>query len=94
MNVRETWLQTFRAQFVVAGVVMMIAVAVSGCDSEIPAPQQFPPLSYSYLLPLRLNVANIEIDDSWTPRPGLQRSPSSPLYVRSTLSARWPRIGW
>ncbi len=42
--------------------------ALAGCGGEEPAsPQVFAPLDFSYLTKLRLNVASIDIDDTWTP---------------------------
>ena len=43
------------------------APLLAGCGGEAPPPQVFPPLDYSYLTKLRLNVANVQIDDTWTP---------------------------
>jgi len=59
---------------------------------EVPAPV-YPPLDYGYLAPLRLNVARIEIDDSWTPPGGVQDlsalSPVQPIdALRRTLRER------
>jgi len=62
-----------RRRFVLAA---LLAGALAGCGSD-PVPENYPPLSYSYLLPLRLNVASIDIDDSWRPHPG---TPDVSLY--------------
>lgn len=48
--------------------VLSAAVALAACGEEpAPAPVVFPPLTYEYLTKLRLNVAHIDIDDTWTP---------------------------
>lgn len=39
-----------------------------GCAEPAP-PQSFPPLSFGYLPKLKLDVANIDVDNSWTPGP-------------------------
>jgi hypothetical protein len=43
----------------------VLVVALSGCgdDATAPAPETFPPLDYSYLPKLRLNVASISVQD-------------------------------
>ncbi len=47
---------------------LVLLPALAGCGGEAPAPQVFAPLDFSYLTKLRLNVASIDIDDTWTPR--------------------------
>ncbi len=42
-------------------------LALAGCGGGAPPPEVFPPLDYGYLTKLRLNVASIQIDDTWTP---------------------------
>ena len=49
----------------------LLLLPLASCVSEAPPPPVYTPLDYAYLAPLRLNVARIEIDDSWTP-PGAQ----------------------
>ncbi len=44
-----------------------LPAALAGCGGEAPAPEVFAPLDFSYLTKLRLNVASLEIDDTWTP---------------------------
>jgi hypothetical protein len=66
------------------GLVAMLALA--GCVEEAPPPEMFAPLTYGYLTKLRLNVANIAIDDSWTPSMGAGEhveslSPVQPLQA-------------
>ncbi len=46
--------------------VLLLPLLVLGCSDEV-APESFPPPSYSYLTPIRLNVASIEIDDRSPP---------------------------
>jgi uncharacterized lipoprotein YmbA len=45
-----------------------VLVALAGCSSP-PPPQDFAPLSYSYLPPLVLKVANLSIVDDYVPSP-------------------------
>jgi hypothetical protein len=45
---------------------LLLPVLLAACVTEA-APQNFPPLTYDYLTRLKLNVASIDIDDSWTP---------------------------
>jgi hypothetical protein len=42
---------------------------LAGCGGE-EVPTSFEPLRYDYYPRIRLNVAVIDIDDAWTPRPG------------------------
>lgn len=53
-----------RAALAFAGALLLLA----GCSGA--PPPSYPRLSYSYLRPLRLNVAALEIDDSWVPQSG------------------------
>jgi hypothetical protein len=48
----------------VAALVLLLA----GCGEE--PPRRFEPLRYDYLTKIKLNVAGIDIDDSWTPQGG------------------------
>jgi hypothetical protein len=65
-----------------------IAVAccllLASCGGAAP-PLDFPPLTYGYLNKLRLDVANIEIDDNWQPSPDARHvealDPDPPLTV-------------
>ncbi len=41
-----------------------------GCGEDV-QPRRYDPPSYGYLTPLRLQVGNIEIDDSWVPASGI-----------------------
>ena len=43
-----------------------VLAALAGCSSP-PPPQYFPPLSYSYLPPLVLKVANLNVVDAYVP---------------------------
>ena len=47
---------------------LAVLVALAGCGSP-PPPQYFPPLNYSYLPPLVLKVANLNIRDDYVPSP-------------------------
>jgi hypothetical protein len=47
---------------------LAVLVALAGCSSP-PPPQDFPPLSYSYLPPLVLKVANLNVVDDYVPSP-------------------------
>ena len=50
------------------GVLTLAGLAGCGGDDVAP-PATYLPLTYDYLPKLRLNVASIAIDDSWTPNP-------------------------
>ncbi len=54
----RTALSTGRA--VAAG---LLGVALTSCSGEEPAPQNFAPLHYEYLTPIRLNVATIDVEN-------------------------------
>ncbi|HTJ89561.1 MAG TPA: hypothetical protein VL356_05225 [Acidocella sp.] len=47
---------------------LAVLVALAGCSSP-PPPQDFPPLSYSYLPPLVLKVATLSVVDDYVPSP-------------------------
>lgn len=48
---------------------LLTVLGLAACGEEAPPPV-FAPLRWNYLPPLKLNVARIDIDDSWTPRGG------------------------
>ncbi len=42
--------------------VLLLPLIMTGCDDEEASPRVFTPPNYSYLTPIRLNVASVEID--------------------------------
>jgi hypothetical protein len=48
-------------------VLLMLLVAGCAGEPEAPAPQTFAPLDFSYLLPLRLNVATLDVRQNFVP---------------------------
>jgi hypothetical protein len=65
---------------------LLLPLLLAACVTELP-PQNFPPLSYDYLTKLKLNVATIDIDDSWTPAAdsGLHVESMSPVEPLEAL---------
>ena len=45
---------------------LLLPLAVAAC-AETPPARDYPPLSYSYLPPLRLNVASIDVEQRFVP---------------------------
>jgi hypothetical protein len=45
--------------------LLAVPLALAACAGDAPVRTSFPPLDFSYLTKLRLNVASVEIDDSW-----------------------------
>ncbi len=68
------------------------ALLLAACGEEpVPEPEVFPPLTYGYLTKLRLNVAHIDIDDTWTPSLGAGEhveslSPVQPLTALGQMA--------
>lgn len=54
-----------RAALAVAAAAPLLLL---GCMQPAP-PQSFPPLSFAYLTKLKFDVANIEVENAWTPAP-------------------------
>lgn len=48
-------------------VMTILLLGLAGCGGSEPPPDLYPPLSYTYLTKLRLDVAKLAIDDSWVP---------------------------
>ncbi len=49
-------------------VALLLVLLLAACGSEQPAPQaSFPPLDFSYLPPLALNVATLEVQSQYVP---------------------------
>jgi hypothetical protein len=70
-----------------AGLTMLVAVpsallAACGGPSR---PRTFAPLSWDYLPPIKLNVASIEIDDSWMSRDGREVGFLAPMSPKQAL---------
>ena len=42
--------------------VLLLPLLMAGCDDDEAAPRSFPAPNYSFLTPIRLNVASVEID--------------------------------
>jgi hypothetical protein len=57
-----------RATLAAALALAGLPLALSGCAAPAP-PESFPPLTFGYLTKLKLDVANIEVDNNWTPQP-------------------------
>jgi hypothetical protein len=64
--------------------VLLLPLLAAACGSE-PGPERFPLPNYSYLTPLRLNVATIEIDDRSTPIGGDQLMALAPVRPADAL---------
>ncbi len=47
------------------GLALLALLASCGGGSAVPV--TFEPLRYDYLTPIRLNVATVDIEQSWTP---------------------------
>ena len=50
--------------------VLALPALLTACAGKAKAPTSFAPLSWDYLPRLKLNVAVVDVDDSWTPRAG------------------------
>lgn len=65
--------------------VLLLPLLVAACGGDDNAQQTFPMPSYSYLTPLRLNVASVEIDDRSAPVGGNSVGSLSPLRPADAL---------
>lgn len=57
-----------RRAAVVLGAAALPLLLLAGCVPPAP-PQSFPPLSFTYLPKLKLDVAAVDVDNAWTPHP-------------------------
>ena len=65
--------------------VLLLPLLAAACSDDGAAPGSFPLPSYSYLTPIRLNVANVEVDDRSPPAPGNSVEGASPLRPSDAL---------
>lgn len=64
---------------------LLLVPLLSACGDD-PPQANYPPPSYNYLTPIRLDVARIEIDDSWVPRGAARRVEHlAPIAPREAL---------
>ncbi len=69
-----------------AALLLPLLAAACGMGGPSLPPQTFPPLSYDYLTKIRLNVAQLSIDDGWAPRGASRHVESlSPIMPRDAL---------
>ncbi len=65
--------------------VLLLPLLAAACGSDEDGSRSFAPPSYSYLTPIRLNVANIEVDDRSPPASGASVEGLSPLRPSDAL---------
>lgn len=65
--------------------VLLLPVFATACGGGDEAPRSFPAPNYSYLTPIRLNVANLEIDDRSPPPDSGSIEGLSPLRPSDAL---------
>ncbi len=68
--------------------ILTLGLAACG-DSPPPPPQVFPPLDYSYLPPIVLNVSNITVQNAYVPDPGaatlIRQDPEAPANALTAM---------
>ena len=73
------------------GFIALLAAGIAGCSSP-PPPQSFPPLNYSYLPPIVLKVATVNVVDQYVPDPNaaqlIGEDPAPPPTVLQTELSR------
>jgi len=66
--------------------VCLLPLLLAACGSDSDAPTSFPPLDFDYLTKIRLNVATIDVDDSWRSKdPSRDVGGMSPLAPVASL---------
>lgn len=48
--------------------VLALPALLAACGDDTTPPPDYPPLSFDYLPPLKIDVGRIDIDDAWAPR--------------------------
>ncbi|MBV8455692.1 MAG: hypothetical protein JO122_03640 [Acetobacteraceae bacterium] len=48
-------------------VALMLPLLVAACAAQPPPARQYAPLDFSYLMPMRLNVASVEVEQNFVP---------------------------
>jgi hypothetical protein len=71
--------------------LLLTGFVLSGCggDEVPPPPQSFPPLRYDYLLPLRFNVASVDIENHYArtdPSDVAALSPEPPVQALTQMA--------
>ena len=70
--------------------VVLLPLSLAACSST-PVPTNLPPLTYRYLPPITLKVANIQVLDRYVPSPGaatmIAQAPEAPASALATMAS-------
>ena len=70
-----------------AGAALLLPVLLAACGSSAP-PRTYQPLTYDYLLPLRLNVGSVDVQVNWRPQTGADvgsMAPTPPVQALARM---------
>lgn len=74
----------------VTALLLAVPLGLAGCSSGPPVPTVFPPLDYSYLPPITLKVASVQVRDEYLPGPGaaqvIAEAPEAPATVLERMA--------
>ena len=70
--------------------LLAVPLSLAACSSGPPVPTNFPPLDYSYLPPITLKVASVQVRDEYLPGPGgaqlITEAPEAPATALARMA--------
>jgi len=79
-----------RRLFLAAAALILTPLGLAACSDSGPVQTSFPPLTYSYLPPITLKVASVDVHDDYVPDPDtaklIAEAPEAPASVLAEMA--------